>query len=90
VHRGRFDRARGALGALAGARVATTGARLTRPPDAASADDDGPRASAPRDDVRAAHRDIARPSATHAFRAGEVPFPSPASLLALALAPAAL
>jgi hypothetical protein len=89
VHRGRFDCARGALGSLSRSRVAAPGARLARPTDATSADDDGPRAAAPRDDVRAAHRDIARPSATHAFRAGEVPFPSPASLLALALARAA-
>jgi hypothetical protein len=90
VHRGRFDRARRALGALSGARVATTGARLTRPPDTASADDDGPRASAPRDDVRAAHRDIACPSASQAFGARAMPAPAPASLLALALARSAV
>jgi hypothetical protein len=90
VHRRRFDCARGALGALSGARVAAPGARLARPPNAASTDDDGPRAPTPRDDVRAAHRDIARPSAPQAFRAGAVPVPAPASLLALAQVPAEL
>jgi hypothetical protein len=89
VHRGRFDCACGSLGALSGARVAPPRARLACPTDAASADDDGPRTSAPRDDVRAAHRDIARPSASQAFGAGKMPSPAPAPLLALSLARAA-